>query len=51
MLQNAVVATEDQSFWNNPGIDPMGIVRSIVVDVSVGKLEEGGQYHHPATGS
>ncbi len=42
MLREAVVATEDQSFWSNPGIDPTGIARSIVVDVSAGKLEQGG---------
>ncbi len=42
MLREAVVATEDQSFWSNPGIDPVGIARSIVVDVSAGKLEQGG---------
>jgi penicillin-binding protein 1A len=42
MLREAVVATEDQSFWSNLGIDPVGIARSIVVDVSAGKLEQGG---------
>jgi penicillin-binding protein 1A len=42
MLCDAVVATEDQSFWSNPGIDPVGIARSIVVDISAGKFEEGG---------
>jgi penicillin-binding protein 1A len=41
-LRDAVVATEDQSFWSNPGIDPVGIVRSLVVDVSAERLEEGG---------
>jgi penicillin-binding protein 1A len=42
MLREAVVATEDQSFWSNPGIDPVGIARAIVVDVSAGQLVEGG---------
>jgi penicillin-binding protein 1A len=42
MLREAVVATEDQSFWTNPGIDPVGITRAIVVDISTGKLEQGG---------
>ncbi len=42
MLREAVVATEDQSFWSNSGIDPVGIARSLVVDVSTGRLEQGG---------
>lgn len=42
MLREAVVATEDKSFWSNPGIDPAGIARSLVVDVSTGTLEQGG---------
>ena len=42
MLREAVVATEDQSFWSNHGIDPAGIARSILVDASTGTLEQGG---------
>ena len=28
-LINAIVATEDQTFWTNPGLDPKGIIRAM----------------------
>jgi len=42
VLQQAVVATEDAGFWTNPGIDPKGIARSVVVDVLTGSFQQGG---------
>ncbi|KLU58960.1 penicillin-binding protein 2D [Peptococcaceae bacterium CEB3] len=42
MMLRAVVSTEDNSFWSNPGIDPAGIARSLVADVTTFSLEQGG---------
>jgi 1A family penicillin-binding protein len=33
-LVNATVSAEDSTFWTNPGIDPVGIVRAVVINVS-----------------
>ena len=41
-LRDAVVAVEDHRFNQHLGIDPIGIGRAIVRDVSAGSLEEGG---------
>lgn len=41
-LVNALVATEDQSFWYNPGIDPEGIIRAAWTDIRTGSLAQGG---------
>lgn len=38
----AVVSTEDRRFFSDPGIDPIGIARSLVVDVSKGRYAQGG---------
>lgn len=38
----AVIATEDRRFFSDPGIDPIGILRSAVVDVSQKKYAQGG---------
>jgi len=35
-LQNATVAIEDKNFWNHGAIDPEGIGRAIVEDISAG---------------
>lgn len=40
--RQAVIATEDRRFWWDPGIDPEGIARSIVVDVEKDGYLEGG---------
>lgn len=40
-LQNAIVATEDHTFWTNSGIDLKSILRSIFVDISSGSLSQG----------
>ena len=42
MLRQAVVATEDASFWTNPGIDPKGIARSLLVDIATASFQQGG---------
>lgn len=39
---NAVVATEDRRFFSNIGIDPIGIGRSVFVDVQKDKYAQGG---------
>jgi len=42
MYVNAVVATEDRSFFSNIGIDPIGIGRSVYVDVQQNNYVQGG---------
>jgi penicillin-binding protein 1A len=42
ILQNAVIAVEDQSFWDNPGIDLRGTLRAAMANLRSGKVEEGG---------
>ncbi len=42
VLQDAMVATEDHSFWNNSGIDPQGILRAATEYVSNGGVVSGG---------
>lgn len=34
---NALIATEDQRFWENAGIDPIGMMRALFTDVTQGK--------------
>jgi membrane peptidoglycan carboxypeptidase len=41
-LVDAVVATEDETFWTNPGVDPTALARALVRDVSSGGVVEGG---------
>jgi len=38
----AVVANEDARFYSHYGIDPIGIIRAILVDIRSGSLAEGG---------
>ncbi len=40
-LQNAVIAIEDQRFYQHWGIDPVGILRAFVVNVSAGGVRQG----------
>ncbi|WAH36703.1 transglycosylase domain-containing protein [Alicyclobacillus dauci] len=40
-LQNAIVATEDHTFWTNSGIDIKSVFRSAFVDVFSGSLAQG----------
>ena len=42
MFYDAMVATEDRRFAWDPGVDPIGILRSIVVDVEKDGYVEGG---------
>ena len=41
-LQQATLATEDASFYQNPGIDPAGIIRAIFINLSGGETLSGG---------
>ena len=42
VLRNATVATEDKDFWNNQGVDLLGIVRAFLADLENGRIIEGG---------
>src|SRR3989441_8352868 len=42
ILVDATVAAEDKSFWSNPGVDVLGIVRAIVADVTNRGSGQGG---------
>ena len=39
---NAVIATEDRSFWTNDGIDLGAVFRAFVANVTSGRIEQGG---------
>src|SRR5262245_5607155 len=41
-LINAVIATEDKTFWKNPGVDIGGVSRAFVDDLTTGKISQGG---------
>jgi penicillin-binding protein 1A len=41
-LKDATIAIEDQRFWKNNGVDPTGIFRAAVKDVTRGKALQGG---------
>lgn len=40
-LVNALIATEDSRFYDHPGIDPIGILRSAIVVISTGEKKQG----------
>jgi penicillin-binding protein 1A len=42
LLQNAVIAIEDQRFWDHNGIDPRGILRAAKANSSAGGVSQGG---------
>jgi penicillin-binding protein 1A len=42
IVQDAVVAVEDQSFWDNPGVDVHGTLRAVLANLRSGRVEEGG---------
>jgi len=42
IVQDAVIATEDRSFWSNDGIDLGGVFRAFLTNVTSGKIEQGG---------
>ena len=41
-LRQAVIATEDASFYDNPGIDLRGVARAAITDLRHGELRSGG---------
>lgn len=41
-MQNALVAIEDDTFWIEPALDPVGIFRAALVDVTHGRILQGG---------
>lgn len=41
-FRQAIIATEDRHFYSDPGIDPEGIARSVVVDVQHDGYVQGG---------
>jgi penicillin-binding protein 1C len=41
-VQQAVIATEDRNFYENPGIDPGGILRSVWINIRGGETLAGG---------
>lgn len=42
VLKQATIATEDQSFYNNIGIDPVGVVRALYYLARYGRVISGG---------
>jgi membrane peptidoglycan carboxypeptidase len=42
ILINAVIATEDKTFWTNSGIDVGGVSRAFVENFTSGKISQGG---------
>lgn len=41
-MRNAVVAIEDQRFYEHSGVDPMGILRALSADIRHGGIVQGG---------
>src|SRR5262245_62589340 len=42
VLINAVIATEDKTFWKNSGIDFSGVSRAFVENITSGEISQGG---------
>ena len=42
VMQNALVAIEDNTYWVEPAIDPVGILRAAIVDISSRQILQGG---------
>lgn len=42
MMQNALVAIEDNTFWVEPAVDPVGILRAATIDLAHGRIVQGG---------
>lgn len=41
-VQNALVAIEDDTFWVEPAVDPVGIARAALLDLRRGQILQGG---------
>src|SRR6185312_10235928 len=41
-LPAALVAVEDRRFWHHPGVDPLGLARALFVNLTSGRLVQGG---------
>jgi penicillin-binding protein 1A len=41
-LPAAAVAVEDRRFWHHPGIDPIGLARAVWVNLTSGRVTQGG---------
>jgi penicillin-binding protein 1A len=41
-LPAAAVAVEDRRFWHHPGIDPIGLARAIWINLTSGRVTQGG---------
>ena len=41
-LREAVIATEDQRYYEHPGVDLLGLARAVVVDIKAGAQVQGG---------
>src|SRR5215211_966168 len=42
LLINAVIATEDKTFWKNSGIDVSGVSRAFIENLTSGEITQGG---------
>ena len=50
-LQQATIATEDAHFYQNPGVELSGILRSVWINLRGGEVPRGRQHDHPASRS
>jgi membrane peptidoglycan carboxypeptidase len=41
-VENAVIAIEDQTFWENDGFDPNAVFRAFWANLTAGEIEQGG---------
>jgi penicillin-binding protein 1A len=41
-LREAVIATEDQRYYEHPGVDLLGLARAVIVDIRAGAQVQGG---------
>jgi penicillin-binding protein 1A len=42
VLINAVIDTEDKTFWKNPGVDVSGVSRAFFENITKGRISQGG---------
>ena len=42
VLRQATIATEDSSFYRNPGVDVKAILRAVIINVQTGEIQSGG---------